>query len=187
MKRIVTLALLGLLLAAPAAGAGDGKPPQGTPVMQIRFNAGGVHVNMKVNEGDPPGNEDGYFPTHYRSTNWPIWGQTVVISAHHYTHDSAMSPGVGGPFRFANQLKRHDKISLTMLPPFGTGTTVYSVTGQKPVPCGKDKINCPAVTKYWGDMSLNRLILTTCIDDGSTRRLIYAYEVPARAPPATRK
>jgi hypothetical protein len=172
VKRLVLLTLLGLLITAPAASAGDERPPPGTPIMRIAIHS--IHLYAKVVEGDPPGNEDGYYPVHYRSTNWPSEGGTVAISAHHLTH--ALPGAAGGPFLHIDQLRRKDAIYLTMLPPYGTGTTIYRETGQKIVWCGGNKWTCPPLLRYFVRLSQDKLILTSCIGDGSWARIVWAFK-----------
>jgi len=172
-KLILAAVCLALLLAVPAVAANDGRPPPGTTIGRIIVPK--LHINMKWLEGEPPANEDGFYPTHYRTTNWPGEGETVGISAHHYTHP--LRPGGGGPFRHIDLLRQGDIIILTKLSRFGGGDYRYRVTGQRTIYCGWDKWNCPAIGKGFTNLMQPKLILTTCIGDGSWRRLLYAYLV----------
>ncbi len=174
--KIYLLAILGLLLAAPAAGASDGTPKYGTVVMRIKIPY--IGVNIPVVEGNSPNNEDGPYPTHYRSTNWPNEGQTVAISAHHLTH--ALPGANGGPFLNVDRLKKGSAIYLTMRRPFGIGTFRYRVVWQKEVFCGVNSWNCLAALRYFINMQQSKLILTTCIGNGSWRRIVWALPWPLK-------
>jgi LPXTG-site transpeptidase (sortase) family protein len=176
MRRLAFgLAMLGLLLAAPAAaGSNDGRPPAGTPIMRIVIPS--IHLNMKVVEGADDGTEDGYYPTHYRSTNWPGEGETVAISAHHFTH--ALPGAAGGPFLRLNELRAGDVIYLHVLTKFGDQSVRYRVTGQREFYCGPswaDARYCTRALQGFTKLRQPKLILTTCIGDGHTRRFLYAF------------
>lgn len=167
--RIVPL-LLGLLLAAPVAHASDGRPPAGTIIGRI--NIPRLHLGVPIVEGPKKAvSEDGIFPTHYRSTDWSCEGETVAISAHHYTHHSRWETSGGGPFRNIDRLHAGDVIYVTM----GGCTTRYRVTGQRWYSCRGDNLACPAALSGFTKLSQDKLILTTCIGDGSDRRMLYAF------------
>jgi len=173
MFRRIILLVIAALVVAQAAGAAGGRPPSGTYVMRISIKDAGV--NTLVQEGDPKADEDGYYPVHYRSTDWPGEGETVAISAHHFTH--ALPGAAGGPFLRINELRPGALIVLQLLPMFGGEKEVYRVSGQKEFDCGKETIKCPAARKGFSKLQQDKLILTTCIGDGSKRRFVYAFKV----------
>lgn len=172
IRRIILLAIAALAVAQ-AAGAAGGRPPSGTFVMRISIPR--IGVNTLVQEGDPKANEDGKYPVHYRSTDWPGEGETVAVSAHHFTH--ALPGAAGGPFLRINELRTGAIIKLRVLAKFGGGTEVYRVSGQKEFNCGKETITCPAARKGFSKLQQDKLILTTCIGNGSKRRFVYAFRV----------
>lgn len=164
--------LLGLLLAAaPAAHASDGRPTAGTVIGRIVIPR--IHLSMPVVEGQNDVSEDGIYPTHYRSTDWTCEGETVAISAHHFTHHSGWETGSGGPFRYIDELRPGDVIKLTM----GGCSTRYRVTGQRWFKCGSDPFGCPAAAAGFTHVEQDKLILTTCIGNGSERRFLYAFPI----------
>ena len=173
MFRRIILAVATALVAVQAAGAAGGRPPSGTFIMRITIPQ--IGVNTLVQEGDPKANEDGYYPIHYRSTDWPGEGETVAISAHHFTH--ALPGAAGGPFLRINELKKGALITLQVLPRFGGGTEVYRVSGQKEFYCGSAALTCPTALKGFTKLQQDKLILTTCIGDGHERRFLYAFRV----------
>jgi sortase (surface protein transpeptidase) len=166
-----------LTVASPGSARNDDwRPSPGTPIFILSIPV--QHLKMVVVEGEPPNNEDGYQPTHYRTTVWPGDGETVGISAHHFTHHSALAPVDGGPFRHIDWLRPGDQLYLTMLPKYGGKTYVYHYTGQKPVYCGPsgwDAWNCPNISKAFAHIHRNHVVLTTCIGDAHQRRAVYFY------------
>jgi sortase (surface protein transpeptidase) len=171
-RRIILLAVAALV-AAQAAGAAGGRPPSGTFIMRISIPQ--IGVNTLVQEGDPKTNEDGFYPVHYRKTVWPGDGETVGISAHHFTHK--LPGAAGGPFLRVNELHKGALIKLQVLPKYGGETEVYRVSGQKEFSCGNETITCPAARKGFSKLQQDKLILTTCIGNGSKRRFVYAFRV----------
>jgi sortase (surface protein transpeptidase) len=172
MFRRIALVAVTALLAAQAAGAAGGRPPSGTFVMRISIPS--IGVNTLVQEGDPKANEDGKYPVHYRSTDWPGEGETVAVSAHHFTH--ALPGAAGGPFLRINELRTGALIRVQVLSRFGGGTEVYRVSGQREFRCS-DAWTCPEARSGFTKLQQDKLILTTCIGDGSKRRFLYAYRV----------
>ena len=173
MFRRIILMAVAALIAVQAAGAAGGRPPSGTFIMRIQIPS--IGVNTLVQEGDPKANEDGKYPVHYRRTDWPGEGETVGISAHHFTHK--LAGAAGGPFLRINELAGTKAlITLQVLPKFGGETEVYRVSGQKVFHCS-DAWTCPEALKGFSKLGQDKLILTTCIGDGSKRRFLYAYRV----------
>lgn len=172
LRRIALAALAAALVAAQAAGAVGGRPPSGTFVMRIIIPQ--IGVNTLVQEGDPKANEDGYYPVHYRSTDWPGEGETVAISAHHFTH--ALPGAAGGPFFRINELQSGSLITVRVLPKFGGEKEVYRVSGQRVFHCSV-AWTCPEARAGFTKVQQDKLILTTCIGNGSERRFLYAYRV----------
>jgi sortase (surface protein transpeptidase) len=171
LRQIILLAIASLAVAQ-AAGAAGGRPPSGTFVMRIVIPQ--IGINTLVQEGDPKANEDGKYPVHYRSTDWPGEGETVAISAHHFTH--ALPGASGGPFLRINELRAGAFIRLQVLPKFGGGTEIYRVSGQREFRCS-DALTCPQARTGFTKLQQDKLILTTCIGNGSERRFLYAYRV----------
>lgn len=170
-RRIIMLAIAALAVAQ-AAGAAGGRPPSGTFIMRISIPQ--IGVNTLVQEGDPKANEDGKYPVHYRLTDWPGEGETVAISAHHFTH--ALPGAAGGPFLRINELRTGALIMLRTLSQFGGEKEVYRVSGQKVFSCS-DAWTCPEARKGFTKLQQDKLILTTCIGDGHQRRFLYAFRV----------
>lgn len=174
MRKFILVLGLWLLLTSSAYAAGDGRPVAGTAVMRIDIPH--IHLDMKVVEGGTDGSEDGYYPTHYRTTDWAGEGETVAISAHHLTH--ALNGAAGGPFLRINQLRPGDAVYLSRLAAYGGGTYRYRVTGQRQVYCGPtrdDALYCTKAIRYFTNLQQDKLILTTCIGDGHWRRIVYAF------------
>jgi LPXTG-site transpeptidase (sortase) family protein len=174
MVKLILITGLVMVLASPASGAGDGRPSSGTTVMRIGIPS--IHLNMKVVEGGADGSEDGYYPTHYRTTDWAGEGEAVAVSAHHLTH--ALRGTAGGPFLRIDELHDGDAVYLTRLAKFGGGTFRYRVTGQRQVYCGPEKADalyCTKAVRYFTNLRQDKLILTTCIGDGHWRRIVYAF------------
>jgi sortase (surface protein transpeptidase) len=170
-RRIILLAIAALIVAQ-AAGAAGGRPPSGTFIMRITIKQ--IGVNTLVQEGDPKANEDGKYPVHYRVTDWPGEGETVAISAHHFTH--ALPGAAGGPFLRINELRAGALIAVQVLSKFGGEKEVYRVSGQKEFRCSDAK-TCPEARRGFTKLQQDKLLLTTCIGDGSKRRFLYAYRV----------
>jgi len=173
MFRRIILFSVAMLVVAQAAGAAGGRPPSGTFIMRITIPQ--IGVNTRVQEGDPTANEDGYYPVHYRSTNWPGEGGTVAISAHHFTHK--LPGAAGGPFLHIDELVRTKAlITVQVLSRYGGRAEKYKVSGQKVFHCS-DVRTCPEARKGFSKLGQDKLILTTCIGDGSQRRFLYAFRV----------
>jgi LPXTG-site transpeptidase (sortase) family protein len=173
MSRLRKIAvLLVLILAAPAAYASDGRPAAGRVIGWIAIPS--IGLRMPIVEGPKDSvSEDGFYPTHYRSTGWTCEGQTVAISAHHFTHHSSWETGGGGPFRYIERLPKGAEIDVKM----GGCTVRYRVTGQRWFYCQGKNFACPAASRGFTKIAQDKLILTTCIGDGSYHRFVYAFPV----------
>jgi len=173
--------LLGLTASVSAVTAApawsyNGMTPQ-HPMGWIHIHAHGVNVDMPVVQ-QGKSNEDGYYPTHYPTTNWVCDGQMAAISAHHYTH--RLPGAAGGPFRYVPNLRRGDVITVKAAADWGGCTVKYRVTGKVRVYCKGDKWGCwPAVPYLRRHPEQYKFDMTTCDGDGSYRYVIYAFKEEA--------
>ncbi|MGA9856321.1 MAG: class E sortase [Solirubrobacteraceae bacterium] len=125
----------------------------GDAVGQLRIPRLGNTYNV-VQGTDETSLEEG--PGHYPSTALPGMGQTVAIAGHRTTYLA--------PFRFVNELKRGDRISLTM--PYGRFTYVVQYL----------RIVVPTDVAVINDVGYDRLVLSACnpIYSAAQRIIVFA-------------
>ncbi|HEU5005304.1 MAG TPA: sortase [Candidatus Saccharimonadales bacterium] len=166
MRRLILICVLVAALVAAAGAGAESSRQQGGMIGTIRIPVIGVNLQVQQDTGEL---EPGYYPMHYGGTALPCDRETVAIAAHHATH--------GQPFGRLWQLHAGDVITLVMKSKACSGIFRYRVTGQRVYPCGSAFYTCPAADAGFRNMGQNKLILTTCDDNGFVRRFVYAYAI----------
>ena len=125
----------------------------GDAIGQLQIPRLGNSYNV-VQGTDETSLEEG--PGHYPSTALPGMGQTVAIAGHRTTYLA--------PFRFVNQLKRGDRIIVTM--PYGRFTYVVQYL----------RIVLPTDVAVIDDVGYDRLVLSACnpIYSAAQRIIVFA-------------
>lgn len=125
----------------------------GDAIGQLRIPRLGNSYNV-VQGTDETSLEEG--PGHYPSTALPGMGQTVAIAGHRTTYLA--------PFRFVNQLRRGDRIIVTM--PYGRFTYVVQYL----------RIVLPTDVAVIDDVGYDRLVLSACnpIYSAAQRIIVFA-------------
>jgi LPXTG-site transpeptidase (sortase) family protein len=172
---LTSAAFICLLLVFSAASAACARPKPYD--IDGRIIIPKLHENVQYVEGT---RDDaaipGELPVHYRSTNLPGEGQTIVISGHHFTHQL---PGAAhGVFYGLDQLRRGDVYYITRTPRFGAAKVKFVVTSNRVVFCGHTRVGfyeCPPVLRLMHDFEQTKSYLMTCVGDGYWRRLVTGF------------
>lgn len=138
-----------------------------------------LHENVRYVEGTKDDAAiPGDLPVHYRSTNLPGEGQTIVISGHHFTHP--LPGAVHGAFFSLDQLRPGDVFYITRNPRFGGGKVKFIVTSNRVVDCGHTQVgfyDCPAALRLMRNFQQTKAYLMTCVGAGFQRRLVTGFAV----------